>query len=129
MISEEELQSAGQVFRGWVPKCCGWCITIHSKKTFQIYKFIFSFNSVISSFKIELNFSSVSFDIISNVSFSVNSCFSTLRAVYQRNFSPASGKAFLKAEPLARLSGWLVNTRDASIEPSFCCSDSDFTQI
>ena len=43
--------SGGQVFRSWVSKCCGWCITIHSKKTFQIYKFIFSFNSVISSFK------------------------------------------------------------------------------
>ena len=55
MISEEELQSAeqgidfrslpaasgGQVFREWVAKCCEYFITIHSKKTFQIYKFIF----------------------------------------------------------------------------------------
>ena len=78
MISEEELQSAEQGidFRSLpaasgVPGLSGVSVEMlrmmhyhPQQKIFQIYKFIFSFNSVISSFTIELNFSPVSSDIV-----------------------------------------------------------------
>lgn len=55
MISEEELQSAGAGL-SWVSVEMLRIMHYHpQQKTFQIYKFIFSFNSVISSFKASLH--------------------------------------------------------------------------